>query len=87
MLENFLLAEPVRRIIQMREDAVLPLEDVVVFVPGFAVVRVAIDGVRTGKITDLCDAQLPIAYLLIEQSRYNALRDQVGLARENVVVH
>lgn len=66
MLENFFLAEPVRCIIQMREDAVLPLEDVMVLIPGFAVVGVAIDGVRTGKITDLCDAQLPIAYLLIE---------------------
>ena len=73
MLEYFLLAKPVSCIIQMREDAVLPLEHVIVLVPGFAVVRVAIDGVRTGQITNLSDAQLPIADLLIEQSRHDAL--------------
>ena len=73
VLEDLLLAEPVSSIIQMREDSVLPLEHVVVLVPGFAVVRVAIDGVRAGKITNLCDAQLPITNLLIKQSRHDAL--------------
>ena len=50
----------------MREDAILPLESVVVLVPSLPVVRVVVQAGWPSQIAVLCDAQLTVANSLIE---------------------
>lgn len=73
-----------RSIIQVCENTVLPLEDVVVFVPRCLVVRIPIHASAL-KVPDLRDALLSIAHLFVEEAGLFCVRVNVWLTIDNVM--
>lgn len=68
----------------MCEYAVLPLERVVIFFPSCLVVGVPVHA-AISQVLYLCDALLPIAHLLIEESWLLRVRVHIWLAVDDVV--
>ena len=74
-------------IVEMCEYAILLFESIWLLREALYVVRVPIEGIGAREVSNLGDAKLAVAHLLVQEAWLHVMRVDVHTARDNVVVH